>query len=376
MEFIMDMRLFEKSPQVAPLLVRLYDSHRLYGLAKDNSPLARAELTSAVVDLLQADLGPREKELMADVLISLMRQAEQDLRQAIAERLAVIDGAPLRVVLHIANDDIDVAAPMLRLSRVFSDLDLLYIIKSKGPEYWRTIAARTSLSDGVMNVLADTKEPGTLETLVTNQNLRLTPHALGVIEQSAEKLESLARPLLMRPEVSEDLARKLYQHVGADLKEYIRNYFGVLDDAVVSAVDDVIFELSGPEIPAPREFLPRESAIKAAEALASSGRLTMQHMMETLQRGQMASFIAMFGRYSGLGIERTHEMLSATDGKMLAVTCRALGLTKSDLSRIYMMTQRIRSSDRIVDQADLLRAVAVYDRVQAADARKMLGLST
>ena len=372
----MDMRLFEKSPQVAPLLVRLYDSHRLYGLAKDGSPLARAELTSAVVDLLQTDLGPREKELIADVLISLMRQAEHDLRQAIAERLAVVETTPLRVVLHIANDEIDVAEPMLRLSRVFSDLDLLYIIKAKGPDYWRVIAAREALSEGIMNVLADTRETGTLETLAANRKLRLTPHALDVIEQVAEKTESLARPLLMRPEVSEDIARKLYRHVGDDLKEYIRSYFGVIDDAVINAVDDVIFEFSGTKTPnEKKEFIPGESAIKAAEALASTGRLNMQRMMETLQRGQMASFIAMFACFSGIEASRIHEMLAATDGKLLAITCRALDLTKSDLSRIYMMTQRIRSRDRIVVQSDLLHALSVYDRIQADEARKMLGLS-
>jgi hypothetical protein len=39
-----------------------------------------------------------------------------------------------------------------------------------------------------------------------------------------------------------------------------------------------------------------------------------------------------------------------------------------------MMTQRLRSRDRIVDQADLLHALAVYDRVQMMDARKMLGM--
>ncbi len=371
----MDMRLFEKSPQVAPLLVRLYDSHRLYGLAKDDTPLARAELTSAVVDLLKADLGPREKELIADVLISLMRQAEQDLRQAIAERLAVVDTTPLRVVLHIANDEIDVAEPMLRLSRVFSDLDLLYIIKSKGPEYWRAIAGRERLSDGIMNVLADTKEIGTLEILTGNAKLRLTPHAVNIIEAFAEKNESLARPLLMRSDISEDIARKLYKHVGADLKAYIRDYFGVLDEAVRNAVDDVIFEFSSTTSAAQkREFIPSEAAVKAAAALKSSGRLSTQRMMETLQRGQMASFIAMFSCYSGLDVDRVHEMLSATDGKILAISCRALHLSKSDLSRIYMMTQRIRSRDRIVDQVDLLRAISMYDRVQTAEARKILGL--
>lgn len=377
----MDMRLFEKSPHVAPLLVRLYDSQRLSGLAKDGSPLARAELTSAVVDLLKTDLGPRERELISDVLISLMRQAEQDLRQAIAERLAVLDMVPLRVVLHIANDDIEIASPVLRLSAVLSDLDLLYIIKSKGPEYWRAIAARTNLSAGVMDVLADTHEAGTLEALAANDKITLSPHALDVAAQEAETSESLARPLLMRADIPEAVARRLYAHVGAELKAYIRDYFGIHDEAVMGAIDDIVFEFSGQEAPAasaPKkkrvEFMPSEAALQAAAALAESGHLSMKKMMETLQRGQFASFIAMFSCFTGMSAERVHEMLSACDGRVLAVTCRANGLTKSDLSRIYMMTQRLRSIERIVDQKDLLNTLAIYDRVQIAEARRMLGM--
>lgn len=366
----MDMRLFEKTPQVAPLLVRLYDSHKLYALAQDETPLARAELTGAIVELLEMEIGPRERELIADVLISLMRQAEIDLRQAISERLAAVDATPLRVALHIANDEIEVASPMLRLSRVFSDLDLLYIIKSRGPEYWRAIAAREKISNGVMNVLADTRDDGTLETLATNTSVTPTMHTLGVMEECAAQSESVARSLLMRPGIPEGVARRLYARVGAELKAYIRDYYGVHDDATQSAIDDVVFEMSEDV----REFVPRESAIKAADALAASGRLNMQRMVETLQRGQIASFVAMFARYTGLGTDRVHEMLSEPGGTTLAVACRATGLTKSDLSRVYMMTQRLRSKDRIVDQAELLHTLAVYDRIKMDEARRMLGL--
>src|SRR5262245_34641947 len=130
----MDLSFLDKSSGVTPILVRLYDSHKLYGLAKDKKPMARAELTSAVSDLLDMDLSPRESELIADVLIALMRQAEKDLRLALAERLSVSDKAPLRLILQISNDDIDIAAPVLRNSNVLGDLDLIYIIKSKSAE--------------------------------------------------------------------------------------------------------------------------------------------------------------------------------------------------------------------------------------------------
>ena len=112
----------------------------------------------------------------------------------------------------------------------------------------------------------------------------------------------------------------------------------------------------------------------AADMLAQIGQLTVNAIMETLQRGQYASFIAMFARYTGLNPYAVYDMLLEPDGKILAVTCRAVEITKSDLSRIYMMTQRLRSKDRIIDQTDLMHALSVYDRIQIGDARKMIGI--
>jgi uncharacterized protein (DUF2336 family) len=368
----MDLRLFEKSPDVAPILVRLYDNHRLYSLAKDETPLARAELTSAVVELLEKDLGPRERELISDVLISLMRQAESDLRQALSERLAVIDSVPLRVALHIANDEISVATPMLKTSPVLSDLDLLYIIKGKGAEYWRAIADRAHLSDGVMNVLADTREAGTVLTLARNDKIRLTRRTIDVISDMAETSEDLARPLLMRTDLPESIARNLYQHVGKELRQYIRDYFGVQDTAANDVIDDIILEFS--EGDQAKEFMPSAQMMDAANAMAAKGRISLQSVMETLQRGQYASFIALFSKYSGLSARTVHDVLSESGGKTLAVACKALNLTKGDLSRIYMMTQRLRSEDRIVDHNELLKALSAYDRVTVDQARNLIGM--
>ena len=92
----MDLGFLDKSSNVTPLLVRLYDSQKLHGLAQDEKPLARAELTSAVTELLEMDLSPRETELIADVLIGLMRQAELDLQvtRGVVAAVASLDAIP------------------------------------------------------------------------------------------------------------------------------------------------------------------------------------------------------------------------------------------------------------------------------------------
>ena len=108
-----------------PMLVKLHDSHKLYSLAQDKQPLAQSELSTAMAELLDMQTTPREEELIADVLIGLMRQAEIDLREALSEKLSIMENVPLRLALHIANDEISVAKPVLKNSIALGDLDLI-----------------------------------------------------------------------------------------------------------------------------------------------------------------------------------------------------------------------------------------------------------
>jgi uncharacterized protein (DUF2336 family) len=368
--------MFNNSPEVAPLLVKLYDSHRICALAKDDAPLAKLELTGAVADLLEVELNARESELLADVLIGLMRQAETDLRQALSERLSLMPNVPLRLALHMANDEILVAGPMLRRSPVLSDLDLIYIIKAQGPEYWQAIAARGELSAEVVDMLADTRDTGTSVVLSANERTRLTQHAIEVLSDVARTSDDVARPLLMRPEIPESVARKLYAYVGQELKSYIRGYYGLAHEVESEigfaeagrAMDDVLVEFTEGS-----PFMPTEAMVIAAAKHASFGTLTPSLMMQTLERGQVASFVALFARYCGLAPRVIHDALRQQPPKGFAIACRAMGMMKSDFSRLYLLTHAMRSKTRMVNHNELLQILAYFESVKPEMARKIMG---
>ena len=164
----MDLNYLDKTSKVVPMLVKLHDSHQLYDLARDKKPMAQEELSSAVAELLDMETSERERELIADVLISLMRQAEKDLKMALADKLSRIDHIPLRLALHIANAEIEVASPVLKNSMALGDMDLVYIIHSKPSSYWRMIAQRKVMSDQLISSLVDTKDNATVQCLLEN----------------------------------------------------------------------------------------------------------------------------------------------------------------------------------------------------------------
>lgn len=359
----MDLSFLDKSSTVTPLLVKLYDGHKIYELAKDHKPLARSELTTAVIELLEMDLSPRESELVADVLIALTRQAELELKQALADHLSVMDNVPLRLILQLANDEIDVAGAILRNSPVLGTLDLLYIIKGKSAAYWREIAMRQHLDDQVINTLADTKDVSTALALAENDEITLTSHAVNVIAEMSQEHSDLAYPLLARHEVGSDVASTLYEFVGQELKRYILDNFELEQDLLLDAVDDILSEYE--EIAEDQEFEPTASVMKATERFQSKGLLTTKLMLNTLKRGQLQSFVAQFSKFSNLDVSTTIEIIRQPNGQALAVVCKAMDIVKSDFVSIFLLTNSIRSdAGQMVETKDMAKALRYYDRIE------------
>jgi uncharacterized protein (DUF2336 family) len=366
----MDLSFLDKSSGVTPLLVRLYDSQKLYGLAKDKKPEARAQLTTAIGQLLGMPLSSRENELVADVLIALMRQAETDLRQALAERLAVMDNVPLRVVLRIVNDSIDIAAPVLRNSAVLSDVDLIYIIKSKSAQYWQAIAARQSLSGHLVNALADTKDFETAVTLAENSSIALTEHALTILSNMAQGQDRLASPLLRRDEITSDIAVRLYKRAGKEIKQYILDHYEVDTNVIISTVDEVVLEFV--DATESNEFIPTTAMLKTADRFKEKGLLTLNLMLGTLKRGQIQMFVAQFAKFTGLAPDTVSNILIQPTGQGLAVACKAFEITKPDFTSIYLLTNRVRNQGKMIEMKDMTRAIHYFDSIKLEMARDIM----
>ena len=369
----MDLHFLDEASGLTPLLVKLHDTQKLYALAKDKQPSARAELISIITTLFDMDLSVRESELVADVLIVLMRQAEQDLRRALAEKLSTMENVPLRLILQISNDEIDIAAPVLRGSNILGELDLIYIIKSKDARYWREIAARRELSDQVMNILADTRDFSTALALAENEGIILTEHVLSVLADLARGSDVLAGPLLRRAEIPRDLAADLYRFVGEELKQFITEHHGVEARALTEAIDEIVLEFV--DVAEEEQFAPAPATLKMAERLKQKGLLNVNTMLGMLKRGQMQSFVAMFTEYTGLSADTTVSILRQPSGQGLAVTCRAFDISKQEFISLYLLSNRLRNGGRMVDLKDITRAISYYDRIQPAIAKSIVGNS-
>lgn len=354
---------------INPMLVKLYNTHGLReGNVMDLAFEDRVELCDDVTKLIEQSQKPADREMASDILIALLRHAEKNLKQALAERFSVMDNVPLRLVLQFVNDEIDVAKPVLKYSNVLNDLDLLYIIQSRDSPFWQAIAERRVLGENVIDALADTKDSLTSHALVHNTAITLTDYATSVIEQLAEDDSHLAEALLSRSELTEDLARKLYDYVGAELKQQIERTFGALSIEMEEATSDVVDEFAKYRN---SNYMPTASMLKAADLFLHQGRLTQILMMNTLKRGQISSFIAQFSRYAGLPVAVVVPMLQQKTGQGLAIACRACGIQRHDFLMIFSYTRKMTGQDFLAS-GDANSALTYYDRVTPEIAKRLM----
>ncbi len=369
----MDLRFLEESSDTAHQLVSMYDQFKAYDSSKNKDDATNA-LVEALAVLFEKELSAKECELVADIIIGLMRQAEIDLRAAISERLSVNEAVPLRLVLHIADDDIRVAEPVLTKSPVLNEFDLLYIIKSKGSDYCRSIAKRKSLKPSVVNALCGTQDLETALVLTRNEAITIPSEGMEIMAGMAQQYELLAQSLVDRDELTKEIADKIYAHVGEAIKKDLRMRFSdeELQD-VITEVDDVVLEFR--EIVSPESeaegFYPTESMLKAAERYRAKGLLNMALMLGTLRRGQITAFIAQFSRYCNLNPSTTIHILSKPEGQGLALACKAIDVNKADYISIYLMTNRMRSDEKGDESAEIVKAVTQYNKVDSKRAKSI-----
>ena len=104
----------------------------LIGLARQKSQAGRNTIFETVQDLFllkKGGLSDRERALMGGILRQLIHEVEMSVRKDVASNLAKRDDAPRELVLALANDEIEVAHPLLIDSTVLHDSDLIELLE-------------------------------------------------------------------------------------------------------------------------------------------------------------------------------------------------------------------------------------------------------
>ncbi len=356
---------------IVPTKGHLGSVDELYSLARDRTPESRIRLAQKICSILDADITIRESEMIADVLIELISQASKSVRHALALRLAYQDNVPLRLILELANDDIEIARPILVTSPVLGEFDLMYIIQAQSREYWKAIAARKVLADRVTKMLADTQDVETALVMLENEDIDLCEATMVALSDLAQQEEVIVMPLLERAEMTETLASSLYHFVGEEIRQYIVEHFRIDPEAVAKAIEEVVEETTEPLF-AHDECLPDQYMLDAAVCAYEKGLLNVKMMIGTLRRGHARSFIAQLSVFTGYKPDVLVQVLSQKNGQGLALIAKAFDVRKEDFVSLFMLTGKFWKKGRFVQPNDIRKALAYFEAITPEFAREII----
>jgi uncharacterized protein (DUF2336 family) len=344
----------------------------LLTLARDKSVAGRKTLMGAVSDLFcdnQNVLTDRERALMTDILHQLVHDVEMSVRRSLAERLAMLPAAPRDLIVELANDQIEVAHPILMDSRVLHDTDLVEIIHHRTLEHQLAIAMRKNINETVTAALVEAGNEDVVKAMLENPSARISRATMEYLVEQSKRVDTYQNPLLKRPEIEPELARRMYLWVSAALRKHIIAKFDIdsatLDETIEGTIHDAIARHEANQA---RPTKPAE----LAERLVEEGKNTPRLIVQLLRQGEIPLFEALFAKMTGVRVRLLRRLLFEPGGEALAILCRAVAIDKTDFATIFMLSRRAHAGERVTNPRELSAVLEFFDRLKPDVAQKVL----
>ncbi|WP_374576232.1 DUF2336 domain-containing protein [Phenylobacterium sp.] len=317
-------------------------TEQILGLAKSRSPQDRERLLLAVVDLANSSEGeesmaaPAVQALLNSIFMSLVVEAERDIRRRLAEKLAAAAWAPPALINVLALDDLEIAAPIIAQSPVLKDHDLVRLLVEATVEHQIEVARRPSLGPPVVAAILSAAEPAVLTALADNTHTELSPFDMEQLLEASRHVTGLRAPLSRRPELTSGMAQRLYVWVGQSLRQALVGRFRLDAQALdaelahaVHAAHGAVTSEGDDELPMTvneeREGMERRLISK----LHAAGQLRPAYLLRALREHRISLFEAALAALGGFDFEEVRRAIDSDRPELLALACAAVGIDKS-----------------------------------------------
>jgi uncharacterized protein (DUF2336 family) len=268
----------------------------------------------------------------------------------------------------LADDEIEVAQPILLRSKMLKDPELIEIVQLRTMQHRLSIAARGTVSEPVSDALVNVGEPEVVTKLLENTGAVLSEQNVERLVGESERIKSYQKPLLLREDLKADLAERMYRWVSAALRKHILNNFDVdpsiLDDTLKGALSDLHTQIQIAE----RE----KKEINIRALLNDPAAHSPEFLITLLREGQVILFERLFADLIELPLEATQKFIYGAGGEAFAIAAKALGMSQDQFKTIFMLSQRARSNNEEVNLKEAKRALGVFQRVPTDVAKHVL----
>ncbi len=326
-------------------------------MALERSSSGRDALAQSIADICLEDglvLNPREFALIFDILHKLIRRVEMRVRRDLAQRLASRGDVPRELIVTLANDQIDVAYPLLVESDVLEDADLIAITNDQKTSHQIAITLREKLSAAVSEALVNSENPHVIDSLVRNPAAEIARPVMRRLVDMSRDTTTLWRPLLQRHDLGADLAWQMSEWVGDALKEFISKNFPTGIDGLSDEIENAVEESASFEIDQQADL-----AVRIAE-IERDGGISANTLVRALGDEDIELFEAMFARLTGIDAVAMPVIVYDPGGEPFAIACKACGLRQYEFEQLYLLLTKTLSGEHLADAEEFKRIRTYY----------------
>ncbi len=263
------------------------------------------------------DLTPNERGLAEDLFRIMLRDTEGSVRTAFSENLRRCGEVPPELATGLAGEVAEIAAPMLHYSVVFTDVDLIAIVRSRPLAFQLAAVKRRAAAGGIVEPVAESS----VVSLVRRPGMAIADKDYGKVIDMFSGSEVVMSSIVEQPTLPPRLAERLITLVCENLRQHL-NERSDLSEALVDRL--VRRSRDKATLDVLSQQTTRSEIGHIVTQLRAKGRLTPALILRALCMGEIRFFEAAAAELAGIPFENAQVLARDTAG--LPSLCEAASL--------------------------------------------------
>jgi uncharacterized protein (DUF2336 family) len=304
-------------------------------------------------------------DLFDDIFGLLIKEIENKARAELANRLAPVANAPLKLMRALANDDdIAVAGPVLKLASRLQEADLVDLANTKSQAHLQAICARQVLGEAVTEVLIRRGDRDVAHGVAENRGARLSESSFFRLIKHAETDGLLAEKVGLRPDIPPQMFGELLTKATAVVhKRLLASAPPELKADIQRVLDKVSSEV-GKRV-GPRDY---RAAQRVVLSLHRAGAMDEAALAAFAGDGKWEETVVALAALSKVPIGVADRLMTSERPDPVLILCKARELSWSTVKSIIA----VRPDGKAASSLGADSAFSNYGRLSASTAQRVV----
>jgi len=302
-------------------------------------------------DIRSKILSDDERKFARKLLKHIAEDSAEMVRRALAVTLKNSPKLPRDVAVKLSEDIESIAVPVLTHSPVFTDEDLVEVLKSKAAAKIIAVAKRVSVSDHVARAIIRFGDSQAVAEVAANDGALISEQTASEMLDIYKNDDLIAESMIARRDLPPKIVEKMITLVSEDMAVKITQRHAVSPDVAIDLATRTRER-------ATLDFIDQSWVSKDLKGLVArihaEGRLTTSLLIRGICSGQMRFAEHGLARLSGISVQKAVLMIHDGGPFGLKALCVRAGLNEN-------MAQIIRAA--VMIYRDLELSGLDYDRV-------------